>query len=375
MYSANDFDRLLYDNLYETYKLFIISDYLGTELVNSYSIKKVFASFYITLVNKTSSFADAFKQFKRELKDIDVYLPEELNDAIGVEQLVERCITNIKDDKYLHWYRTHDNEGKAVYNVSAFVHRLIEEEVSNKKIFYKRYNPLNDTDSSQTVVKYSTAKTLIDKATKFIKSIYESKEQHSSYILTTVLATVMQYLPMSNSMSWGVGQSFYTFAKNKLNCVLECYASPFNNSLDYFCSIFKLDFIYGSVGSFYDDQVIEFLNKYDEQISIIANPPFIETEMARCINRIVEIGKKCKNPLIAIIVFPYWNDPPTEGLIMAKKLCFYSRILRKRQYSYYDYTEGSHIVATFPSIILALQFNDAKTDKMLLDRLINTVTI
>merc|ERR1719336_2512107 len=92
-------------------------------------------------------------------------------------------------------------------------------------------------------------------------------------------ATVLNYLPASSGLMWGLGPDFYG-RSSAMGALLECYASPFNHSLPTFCSLcYPLDLVFGSLGSFHSKAVDRFLqeNAFSTSLLVVA-PPYIESE-------------------------------------------------------------------------------------------------
>ena len=154
---------------------------------------------------------------------------------------------------------------------------------------------------------------------------YGGNEQLPQAILR---ATACGYLLASGSLYWGFGPEVYSHAREVLGARLECYASPFNASLPVFCSPLPLDAVFGSLGSFYsrpDDQRVEqflrisaaqaaageqqqvgvqlaessetgkraadsasasSLSSSSRPVTIVANPPYLESELLGCAERL-----------------------------------------------------------------------------------------
>ena len=59
------------------------------------------------------------------------------------------------------------------------------------------------------------------------------------------------------------------FLNEKLGINTEMFASPLNSTLEFFCSIFEIDKVFGGKGNFFD-----YVNHIEGAYSV--NPPFIE---------------------------------------------------------------------------------------------------
>jgi hypothetical protein len=81
----------------------------------------------------------------------------------------------------------------------------------------------------------------------------------------------------------------------------ECFASPFNNHFNHYCSAFPdTDCAFGSVGSFF-----EFT---PAQGSFEANPPFSEELMIKMIAHLETLISSTSLPLSFAVIVPYWTD-------------------------------------------------------------------
>merc|ERR1712039_492376 len=101
----------------------------------------------------------------------------------------------------------------------------------------------------------------------------------------------------SGSLYWGFGPDAYNFVKENLGGMIELYASPFNHTLEHFCSPFELDKVYGSLGSFYkvnwkvtfSGNAFANIKTQDQRIVVIANPPYIESEIELCCKNVEKL--------------------------------------------------------------------------------------
>jgi phosphorylated CTD-interacting factor 1 len=106
--------------------------------------------------------------------------------------------------------------------------------------------------------------------------------------------------------------------KDLFNVNYECFASPLNNYFSDFNSAFgDVDCYFGSLGSFFSTQ---FASGFFE-----ANPPFIEELMNYMADHMLRCLEKSENndlSLCFIIIVPYWNNPPIDGMIKLRKSLF-----------------------------------------------------
>lgn len=186
-----------------------------------------------------------------------------------------------------------------------------------------------------------------------------------------VRVTAFSYLPASGFLYWGFGPDLYRYAEEALNAKFELYANPFNRTLEKFCSPFDLDEAFGSMGSLYgvdwtdvpellaergggdiasrraenndsssgerggsdcaasgggaerqngspssSSSPVDSSRAEDDFVTLIANPPYVETELELCARTIREVlqrgdGAAAKNVLV-LSVGPAWYR--SEGI-------------------------------------------------------------
>eukprot|EP00927_Polykrikos_kofoidii_P045015 TRINITY_DN38880_c0_g1_i1.p1 TRINITY_DN38880_c0_g1~~TRINITY_DN38880_c0_g1_i1.p1 ORF type:complete len:506 (-),score=103.80 TRINITY_DN38880_c0_g1_i1:66-1583(-) len=169
--------------------------------------------------------------------------------------------------------------------------------------------------------------------------------------------TVLNYIIASSSLYWGFGPDVYLSAE-AAGAVLECYASPFNHSLDHFCSpCAPLDLIFGSLGSFYHSRVSRFVERLPAGAILVANPPYLESELLACTRQVQNLlMATAKQPLSAVSIFPNWRG--AEGLELyrawVQKEGGLVEELPKYGHEYYDYQDCRRIVARFDSLGFAI---------------------
>ena len=164
------------------------------------------------------------------------------------------------------------------------------------------------------------------------------------------MITVFNYFLASSSLYWGLGPTAYAACKAS-GAILECYASPFNNSLPVFCSPCEpIDLIFGSLGSIHGALVENYLRSVaNAEVKIVANPPYIEYEILCCVQRIAKFLEDREMTVLSIL--PAWRD--AEGYMILQDWVRAGRgvavELPRGQYSYFDYEEGRDILSNFDS--------------------------
>eukprot|EP00392_Amoebophrya_sp_AT5.2_P015251 g15450.t1 len=226
-----------------------------------------------------------------------------------------------------------------------------------------------------------------------------------------LLITAFAYLVASGSLYWGFGPAVYQYVRQNLNGQIEAYASPFNHTLRSYCSPFSLDRLFGSLGSLYDVdwaseikrltgsamKITEAAKKSAEAdpeagcsspaakrlkpichqtessksaaeqggnrsfFTVIANPPYIESEIQLCAETITKIfsayeklPKTFETPLV-LSINPDWR--PAECLAKLSEIPqkTYERVLEAKEHGYYNYQTCEFVKAQFPSLAFAFQ--------------------
>ncbi|CAK0903039.1 unnamed protein product [Prorocentrum cordatum] len=162
---------------------------------------------------------------------------------------------------------------------------------------------------------------------------------------------VLNYVLSASGLHWGVGPGFYAGAGAASHAVMECYASPFNHSLEVFCSqCVPVDIAFGSLGSFHSPAVDEFLREVPAGSLLVANPPYIEAELAACAKRTCELVDRWG--LLGAGMYPDWRD--SDG-VMALKAAVAQRggrvvKLAHSKFACFDYELGQEMPARFASL-------------------------
>lgn len=131
---------------------------------------------------------------------------------------------------------------------------------------------------------------------------------------------------------WGLPPKFYKLIESKYNNPIECFASPFNNNLTNYYSLFNnLDSVYGSKGNFFT----EFLHANNDLYVI--NPPFIEDIIYNTMDLISEKMNK-SDKTNCIIYMPQWDDILLSWLKSLPNTIF--KLLEKTNSIVYNYSQN-----------------------------------
>lgn len=141
---------------------------------------------------------------------------------------------------------------------------------------------------------------------------------------------------------------------------IELFGSPLNTH-NPFCSPFKFEKIFSSLGSFFDFNIAESM-----ETIFTANPPFDEAIMEQMAKRLDAELLKSKNNKTIIITIPVWdsasqkllNIPDYEmdfkafDLLKKSKFFIANEILDKKEYPYWDYYKQALIPVSYTHLII-----------------------
>lgn len=237
---------------------------------------------------------------------------------------------------------------KKIYNQNHEINQLFLKEMENKGI--KLPNALDDLikmvkkfyhNSPEKILSWKIHENYIQISTetrseKFYFDPIRKKhlmKKHSNPEDFVIL--VIRYACLfTRGQQWNVPMNIFYALHEKIDFTLEAFASPFNSlglifNVPY-CSIFEIDKKYGSVGNFFNYELLD-------SDRVFVNPPFI-----------LEILNHMANLDIpnAVIFTPEWSDALYYEKLQTKP---YNFILSRNQY-YYEF--GNKIIkARFPSHI------------------------
>jgi hypothetical protein len=189
--------------------------------------------------------------------------------------------------------------------------------------------------------------------------LYDSMVASSSTNTVARLACYYTMLGMQTGQFWGLLPSFYSEIRNQYSSALECFASPFNHSMDSFCSPFSsIEHPFGSVGDFF--QVFPADTQYR---AYVVNPPFVLPVMQRVFDYIVSklascpkvetATSDCKSGIVVILYLPNWQDvivPFLERLRGVSDVIF--ETLQRGKSMVHDYAQQRSLTAQFESVVI-----------------------
>lgn len=137
-------------------------------------------------------------------------------------------------------------------------------------------------------------------------------------IATRLLVVLLRYASLSGAASQNVDQTagfhaavpppIYALLRQKLNCVVEGFASPMNSTSSHYCSLFPdCDAYFGSLGSFFDLSVE---THFPNGISMTCNPPYSIVVMLRVAEQLTKLFSSAEQrhvPMQVFVVVCNWN--------------------------------------------------------------------
>lgn len=164
------------------------------------------------------------------------------------------------------------------------------------------------------------------------------------------------FLPNSPNYFWSITPDAYkaltTNAKD-ISEIIEGFASPFNNNIELYCSLYKSDKNFGSIGNFFDTILLRGMeNQSVEDFSVrrwIINPPFTNNILSMVHDAI----------MVRLNTFPddeYYfllPDWPSHKLIELLQLRGKVVVLESGKYKLYNHLVGEYI---FPPISMIFAY-------------------
>lgn len=289
--------KFINENINKINLFVIILDHLKDEYNNkyNYNILKVISEFFLKILNN-ENIEDSKVKFFSDIKEKNLTLLKNIN-----------FNKNIKINKIK-------------YNI---IHNSEQKEYTIK--FNIKYNNNQEINIFKLIPEYIYRKIHID----------ENKKKEKYLFLFYIM------VGFDTGQFWGLHPYIYNFINKHYNNCIECFASPFNNNLNQFCSLlYPIDKYYGSKGDFFENFM-----KLNNDVYII-NPPFVETILVKVCDM---IEKKLENNYIQIFLYiPQWDDIflPWYKRISNK----YNTILCKLDKNdsiVYDYIANKPMKATF----------------------------
>ena len=294
--------------------MFISIMNLRQQIYNEYKINKYKENILNSIkidVCKKYEFTNALERLFISLLQTNTFPSRLEYDNIYVEKFIKELT-----EKYIY--------KKNIINIINIINNCYEE--FDKLVKYKDFiihttgiNPEIDYDKGY--VKYLDLIIYLPICRLLILKniLYKKKFLTTNYINNFICLTVIKYDNILNrGNQWRINMDFYNNLYKKYKIDIEGFASPLNAVfIDRgipFCSIYKSDYIFGSIGNFFNLSIDNIKNK-----TISINPPFIESILNNISDIVLNWINKTKVRLLIIV--PCWQDSYFyKSLIESKQL-------------------------------------------------------
>lgn len=254
----------------------------------------------------------AFKLFEKIVKD---------------EKILTPTFTLYNFTNYVYYYymevQNYENNVAAVYNGLIYrIHKKLEIKGARVRDVFNTANDIATKETSSLPVPHPIIEDVIEEGKVPLTRISFGSEMTldvpteiflrlstGSFTVRNFLAALLRYqlLGRNRGLFWSIDnqlyQSFPQLDKDTTPLeTIECFASPFNQNLTYWCSAFEEDRIYGSRGNFF-----KVIKEIKGPKRFILNPPYtvyIVSDSIRVTLDYMERNPGCE--LIAML--PYQSD-------------------------------------------------------------------
>ena len=160
----------------------------------------------------------------------------------------------------------------------------------------------------------------------------------------------------SDGLFLSIDKDIYSYLEytSKLN-VVEGYASPFNYNLPKYCSIYKDDSVYNSLGPYKN-----YIQNLTYPVRFILNPPYTNRTMEECINLLLEYMDKYNGEFILMLPVMIDYDPIIRLL---KYPNTYHKLTKGNTYTIHDHSKNKRILAPMDLIFVANIGGDIEKSK------------
>lgn len=169
----------------------------------------------------------------------------------------------------------------------------------------------------------------------------------------------------------GVPGSIMDTLLDKLDCRMECFASPLNCRYETFASAFDLDVLFGSQSSFFH---LSSLPSGCYQ----ANPPFCDGIIGALARKMDILLRNASEPLMFVVFVPAWKDSKSYQQLLSHKYLTKHLLLDQGKHWYAEGTQhrrqDSFRVASFDTSVLFYQNDTAKESWPVDDSLLEAIT-
>jgi hypothetical protein len=188
----------------------------------------------------------------------------------------------------------------------------------------------------------------------------QQRKQPNNFIFEEALFCMLCRYDMLQGagLQAGVPGSIMDVLLEKLQCHMECFASPLNCRYDSFASAFELDMIFGSKASFF--RLTDLPSGCYQ-----ANPPFCEGVISALANKIQGFLSKASEALMFVVFVPAWRESDAYQKLLEHSFLAKHILLDQGNHFYAEGTQhrrnDSFRLASFDTSIFVYQNEAAKS--------------
>lgn len=187
-----------------------------------------------------------------------------------------------------------------------------------------------------------------NKLTKFCK-----QDENENQFRTRLCSILNYYYILGgNSLQWSVPLSFYQLLSDTFDFKGELFASPLNNVMESYYSLFPVDVEFGSKGNFFENALTDIQEGCYE-----ANPPFIEPlfiESSLIINKCIQQANDNEKELLFIYIMPGWTDSNGYVNLLRSNNFIYEHVLPNYNHKYFDAKNQKYICVHFDTHVIVV---------------------
>lgn len=325
-----------------------------------YELANIYSRFYMCARNEEVPLVDVFEKMRTELLEKKFVVPDSI---LEVDVRKKFALTSEARSSLFDVYRQMQFEEQACSATWSYIRPDLVEHCAKLSITVSKEKLLS--------LKERCSRFLVQRKDVGTTSLVDA-------VTTDMLlaVTAFSYMVASGSLYWGFGPDAYNFVKDMLSGEIELYASPFNHTLEHFCSPFELDKVYGSLGSFYrvDWNAVFSQGRFakiknsEDRIAVIANPPYIESEIGLCFKNIESLLQDHAAKVSMVLsICPAWEGASGILGLQSSRFKVYEKRLLPCEHSYYNYQTFKWIAAQFPSLGFAFHA-DCQDETFIADR-------
>lgn len=259
--------------------------------------------------------------------------------------------------RFLLWVFNYPNEyikarDKAISelkNIKVDIDSLSFDKIMSKKI-------TNNKDNIEEIINYDTGdiryglyKNNLD--INILRNLLIKNNNHQDLI-----QLLLRYdnIRPDSGLFWSIPPNVYKYLNDVVKVDYEAFANPIYHNLEnYFSPFNDIDKKYGSLGSFYDNELLE--GKY------VVNPPYSENLLILTTNKILNTLANGKGNYDFFVYYPNWYDSIALINLLKSSYMKNSRVMNNNYI--YDLTKNLYINPKFDSVFIYLSnYNNPNID-------------